>query len=176
MRLRLGYLILVSISLLSCKRESSKEPASDPMVFLQESELLNEKPTVKSKRIKVKMTKRGGVYEIPIKLNGIEMDAIFDTGASGISISATEALYLIKQNRLNEDDFLGEVDFIDATGNINQGTAINLRVVEIGGEEIYNISASIVHNISAPILLGQSALSKFGEVTIDYIGGYIYFE
>jgi aspartyl protease family protein len=40
--------------------------------------------------------------------------------------------------------------------------------VTIGSRTIYNVQASIVDNDRAPLLLGQSALERFGTVTIDY--------
>lgn len=124
----------------------------------------------------VKMTPMGGVYEIPIKINGINMDIIFDTGASNISISETEVLFLWKQGKLDENDILGSMQFKDATGKISEGTIINLRNVQIGNRVINDVEASVVHNSQAPLLLGQSALARFGKVTIDYNENILSFE
>jgi aspartyl protease family protein len=38
------------------------------------------------------------------------------------------------------------------------------------------VQASVVHNLQAPLLLGQSALNKFGKISIDYNNGEITFE
>ena len=124
----------------------------------------------------VKMKPMGGVYEIPTKINGVNMDFIFDTGASNISISETEVLFLIKQGKLTKDDVLGSTEFSDATGNVSEGTIINLRTVQIGNRLIKNVEASVVHNSTAPLLLGQSALAQFGKVTIDYKNNILSFE
>lgn len=124
----------------------------------------------------VKMSEENGVYKIPVEINGSNMNFIFDTGASIISISATEALFLYKQGTLSEDDFLGQVDFQDATGAISQGTIIRLRSVKIGNKTLENVEASVVHNAVAPLLFGQSALAKFGKVSIDYKRNEITFE
>ena len=124
----------------------------------------------------IKMIYENGVYKIPTEVNGISMKFIFDTGASIISISETEALYLFKQGAINEEDILGSIYFQDATGNISEGTEINLKSVKIGSHAMTNVKASVVHNLQAPLLLGQSALSRFGKVTIDYDKGVIYFE
>lgn len=124
----------------------------------------------------VKMISKGGVYYVPIEINGISMDIIFDTGASSISISETEAIFLYKQGKISEKDILGKVRFQDATGNISEGTRINLKNVKIGNKTIYDVEASVVHNLEAPLLLGQSALSKFGKLTIDYNKNEIVFE
>jgi len=114
------------------------------------------------------MRKQGGVYYVPIKVNDIPMEFIFDTGASSISMSVTEVLFLVKQGKINEDDIIGSQNFIDATGTISEGTIINLRSVVIGDKILYNVKASVVHNLEAPLLLGQSALSRFGKISIDY--------
>src|SRR5690606_3829510 len=117
----------------------------------------------------VKMEKKGGVFHVPVKINGAEMVFILDTGAGIVSISATEALFLYKQGTLTDEDFLGKVNFIDATGNISEGTVINLKTVTIGDRTLTNIPASVVHNLHAPLLLGQSVLEEFGKIQIDNV-------
>ncbi len=124
----------------------------------------------------VKMVAENGVYKIPIEINGSKMNFIFDTGASIISISATEAMFLYKQGTLKEEDFIGNVNFQDATGAISEGTIIKLHTVKIGNKVLNDVKASIVHNNSAPLLFGQSALAKFGKVSIDYDRNEITFE
>lgn len=50
----------------------------------------------------------------------------------------------------------------------NAGIQTEGIVAEIGGISLSNVEASVVDNINAPLLLGQTALAKFGRVTIDY--------
>lgn len=109
----------------------------------------------------------GGVKIVNIKVNNIPLDFIFDTGASLISISETEARFLVKQGTLTEEDFLGVQEFIDANGDVSEGLLVNLREIDIEGYKLYNVKASIVQNANAPLLLGQSLLEKFAQVTID---------
>ena len=166
------FLLLVVLTLNNCKRASSYpsvESRSEP-VKTNSRENLNLNSNI------VKMQSSGGVYYVPIEINGVSMKIIFDTGASSISISETEVLFLWKQGKINEDDILGTIKFQDATGNISEGTQINLKEVKIGNRTINNVEASVVHNLQAPLLLGQSALSKFGKVTIDYKKNEISFE
>jgi aspartyl protease family protein len=117
---------------------------------------------------RIQMRHAGGVYFVPLKVNGLEMEFIFDTGASTISISLSEAMLLHRQGKLGNRDILGTSFFTDATGTISEGTRLNLREVEIGNRTLYNVEASVVHNLKAPLLLGQSALNQFGRITIDY--------
>ena len=125
---------------------------------------------------KIKMIKEGGVYKIPVIVNGVELYTNFDTGASLISISNTEAQFLYKQGTLTESDFEGSMDFQDATGNISSGQIVNLKSVQIGRVILKNVKASVVDNNMAPLLLGQSALSKFGKISIDYDREILIFE
>jgi aspartyl protease family protein len=116
----------------------------------------------------IKMREESGVYFVPIEINGVNMEFIFDTGASAISISETEAIFLWKQGKLKESDFIGDVEFTDANGDISEGTIINLEEVKIGNTIVKNVEASVVHNQVAPLLFGQSAMNRFGKITIDY--------
>jgi len=113
------------------------------------------------------MTKKNGVYYIPTIVNGIPMQFILDTGASVVSISITEALFLLKNGKLAKSDVLGKQYFSDANGKISVGTKIILREIKIGNKTIKNIEATIVNNNNAPLLIGQSALEKLGKITFD---------
>jgi len=116
---------------------------------------------------KITMKKENGVYTLPCKVNGINMKFIFDTGASNVTISLTEAKFLIKQGLLSEKDFITKQDYEIADGNIIEGTIINIKTIEIDGLILHNVEASIIHNQNAPLLLGQTALSKLGVISID---------
>ena len=124
---------------------------------------------------KVNMKKEGGVYLVPVIVNGLNLDFIFDTGASSISLSSAEATVMLRQGQITEEDIVGQQQFQDATGGVSVGTVILLRTVQIGDITLENVEASVVDNIQAPLLLGQTALSKFGKVTIDYNNNTIEF-
>lgn len=117
---------------------------------------------------KVKMEAAGGVYLVPINVNGLDLKFIFDTGASSICISSAEATVMVRQGKITKDDILRQQQFQDATGGISVGTIINLKTVEIGGIVLHDVEANVVDNIQAPLLLGQTALAKFGKISIDY--------
>lgn len=125
---------------------------------------------------RIKMQEEKGVRYIPIKINGQELNFVFDTGASSICISTLEAMVLIKNGLLTEDDVLGQEGFMDATGRVSVGTKINLRTVQIGNRELNNVEATIIENPSAECLLGQTALSQFGTYKIDNTTKEIIFE
>ena len=110
-----------------------------------------------------------GVYEVPCMINGLQLKFIFDTGASAVSISSVEASFMLKNNYLSKEDIKGKEYFSTATGEIHEGTKINLREIKIGDAVLKNVEASVVQNQQAPLLLGQSVLERFGTITIDNI-------
>lgn len=179
MRILLSIFVVIVLSATACKRTTDRGTTqrNTSSTLTIEPRTSTERPPrrVSGSNI-VDMTPMGGVYEIPVEINGSNMDFIFDTGASSISISELEAIYLFKNGKLKEEDILGSMQFRDATGRISEGTTINLRSVVIGNREIKNVKASVVHNMEAPLLLGQSALAQFGKVTIDYKKNQLSFE
>lgn len=119
--------------------------------------------------ITIKLNKSSsGTYYIPCLVNGLKMNFIFDTGASDVSISLTEALFMIKNGYLKESDIKGTQNYSIANGDIVEGTIIIIRELEFGGIKLRNVRASISHEMQAPLLLGQSALSELGKIQIDY--------
>ncbi|RRC99518.1 TIGR02281 family clan AA aspartic protease [Prevotella sp. OH937_COT-195] len=135
-----------------------------------------DKPRRNGKPMKIKMRREGGVIVMPATVNGVPMKFVFDTGASNITISQTEAQFLAKQGLLTEDDIMGKEHYQTADGNISEGTVIRLKEVVIGNRTIKNVEAAVIESQNAPLLLGQTALSKFGKVSIDYENGYLIFE
>lgn len=118
-------------------------------------------------QIEFKINEDYGVYLIPCKVNGVPLEFIFDTGATNVSISITEANFMLKNGLLDETDIKESIRYQIANGEINNGTKINLKEIEIGGYILHNIDAQIVYEQSAPLLLGQSALNKLGKVVIE---------
>jgi clan AA aspartic protease (TIGR02281 family) len=135
--------------------------SKNPLEIKSEEEITYQTTTIP-------MRSRGsGTYEVSCKVNDLKLNFIFDTGASDISISQTEALFMLKNEYLVEADIKGKERYMDANGDISVGTKILLKKVEIGGLVLKNVSASVVNNKNAPLLFGQSALSKYAKIIID---------
>lgn len=117
----------------------------------------------------VKMRKdESELYYIPVRINGQELEFIFDTGCSGVSLSLVEAQLLMKQGKLTEDDVLRESYMTIADGSQVPVYIVNLRSVEVAGVVLHDVEASISISQEAPILLGQSVMARFGSFTMDY--------
>lgn len=118
-------------------------------------------------QVTIEMTPKGKVYSLPGKVNGLELNFIFDTGASDVYLSLTEAVFMLKNGYLTKNDFTGVSYSQIANGDIVENTTVLLREVEIGGIKIHDVTASISHNLDAPLLLGQSAIQKLGPIQLD---------
>lgn len=64
-------------------------------------------------------------------------------------------------------DITGKGLFVNADGDISEGTIINLREVDLGGLKLKDVRASVVKNQKAPLLLGQTVLGRLGKIEID---------
>jgi len=116
----------------------------------------------------VQLSKQNDIFFIPCKANGMPLRFIFDTGASDVSISLEAAVFMLKNGNLQESDIGGKVYYQVASGEIKEGTSVNIKELEIGNRMLYNVQASVLHTLNAPLLLGQSALSKLGRFQFDY--------
>lgn len=116
----------------------------------------------------IPMTKSdGGTYEVACQINGVPMKLIFDTGAASVTISLSEAMFMLKNGYLTDADIKGKVYHSVASGEVVEGTRILLKEIRIGEAVLRDVEASVVHNQEAPLLLGQTVLERFGTVTID---------
>lgn len=109
----------------------------------------------------------GGTFEVPCRINGLPLQMIFDTGASDVTISSVEANFMLKNRYLSDKDIKGKRYYQVATGELSAGAVITLREVMIGDVLLKNVEASVVGAQRAPLLFGQSAMERFGTITID---------
>lgn len=109
----------------------------------------------------------GGTFEVPCQINGLPLQMIFDTGASDVTISSVEANFMLKNRYLSDKDIKGKRYYQVATGELSAGAVITLREIMIGDVKLKDVEASVVNNQRAPLLFGQSAMERFGTITID---------
>ncbi|MBR1643911.1 MAG: retroviral-like aspartic protease family protein [Bacteroidales bacterium] len=158
------FLVLLLLS--SCGPKSKVHPVSDNIGRYPQN--TNRQALPRSGKTSIPMRREGGVCYVMVKINGIDMEVIFDTGASDVVISSVEAMFLLKQGKLTEDDILGTSYYQVANGSISSGTVVNLHSVQIGTKVLSNVRATVVDNMTAPLLLGQSVLGRLSSVIIDY--------
>lgn len=131
------------------------------------SEIIDVPPTDNS--IKIPYTEMvGNTVTIPVKINEMQLDMIYDTGASSTCITLAEAQYLYSKGSLTLSDIEGVQQFQTASGDISAGLKVLLRNVSIGDEiNLQDIEAIVVPNQEAPLLLGQSVMKEFSEISVD---------
>lgn len=157
--LSIVFAIVTIISLSSCEKKASKPPYN----LDQQTKAC----------ISIPYEEFGGVKVIPVKLNGVTMNMIYDTGCSGLHISLNELQTLAKNGKVNQDDVLGVSYSTIADGSIVQSGLINIKQIEIGtGDELIvldNVQASVALNQDAPILLGNAVLDELASVEVDNV-------
>lgn len=115
----------------------------------------------------IPFTREGGVCKVKCTINALPLYFVFDTGASDVSLSNVEAAFMLKNDYLSKSDMSGKGYYINANGDISEGTIVTLKEVNFGGLTLKNVKASIVKNQKAPLLLGQSVLARLGKIEID---------
>jgi len=113
------------------------------------------------------MTMEKGVYTLPCEVNGLKLKFILDTGASNVSISLSEVVFMLKNGYLESKDIIKSTSSMVADGSIIENTQIILRNIKIGDLNLTNVRAVVVHNASAPLLLGQSAIRQLGTIQLE---------
>jgi clan AA aspartic protease (TIGR02281 family) len=116
----------------------------------------------------VQIERRGNTYSVPVRINDvIALPFVLDTGATDLVIPADVALTLVRAGALTRDDFIGAKPYYLANGSEQIGERVIIREVKVGAHIVTNVTA-IINPSASELLLGQSFLSKFGIVTLDY--------
>lgn len=130
----------------------------------------DELPDYNTATVEIPFTKEGGVTKVKCTINGLPLHFVFDTGAADVTMSMVEANFMLKNDYIKPTDIVGSARYMDANGDITEGTIVNLRSVDFGGLELENVRAAVVRNQKAPLLLGQSVLGRLGKIEIDNPG------
>lgn len=130
--------------------------------------------TTVSAQVTITMEEEGGVYKVPCIVNGAKMKFIFDTGAATVCLSESMAEYLLDNDYISKDDFIGVGTSMVADGRTVNNLKVILKDIEIGGLHLKDVEASVVEGQRAPLLLGQTAIQQLGKYAIKDNLLYIY--
>jgi len=120
-----------------------------------------------SKAEEIPLVKAGGVYELPVEINGVlTLNFILDSGAADVNIPADVVITLVRAGTIKEADFLPGKTYVLADGSALKSPRFLLRSLKIGRRHIPNVPAS-VGNLASDLLLGQSLLEKLGTWSMD---------
>jgi len=116
---------------------------------------------------KIRLTKIGGVYAVPLELNGhVTLYGIVDSGASDVSIPLDIIKAMKEEKIISEKDFLDEKLYMMADGSKVAAKRYMIKSVKVGEKELKNVTISSTSQ-NGVILLGQSFLSRFKSWSID---------
>ncbi len=127
--------------------------------------------------IEVPFTESGGVKYVKVKVNGIDMQMILDSGAGTTCISSTEANFLYKQGLLTDEDIIGIESAQIADGSIVPNMIVNLKEITIDDQISFtNVRAAVTLSMNAPLLLGNEDVLNTCNYTVDNDNKVIIFE
>ena len=153
-------LFLVLVTFVSCGQKQPKQP---PIDFSQ----------YETNVIKIKFDDRNNnQIWIPVKLNGVSMDMLYDTGFNGtVSMSLLELQTMAKQGKFSENDVLGTSYSSIADGSIVENGIILIHTLHLTDElELTNVRAQVALNQDAPVLIGREVFNQISsKVEVDNI-------
>lgn len=160
--------LTISATLLSCGGDKKKPIYVDTENISEEQDASDDTYAQSGDEIIVPFRNENGVKYIPVKVNGIGFDMIFDTGCSGALISVAEANYLYQKGKLTQEDILGTAQSQIADGSVVENMVVNLKEVIINDQiSCPNVHATVSNNINAPLLLGNEILDRLATIKID---------
>jgi clan AA aspartic protease (TIGR02281 family) len=115
----------------------------------------------------VPMKKDGGVYVVPVAVNGdVTLDCIVDSGASDVNIPADVFEALVRDGAVRQSDLLGTRLYTLADGSSERGRVVRIKSLKVGNVVVHDVVASIGGDDSNG-LLGQSFLGRFRSWSLD---------
>ena len=133
------------------------------LIFLFISPLINNLTYGQS----IQLKEENGILKIPCKINGLNMEFIFDTGASDVCMSKTEFNFMVKHGYIKSNELKGKTQYQVASGEYITGQQFIIREIVVGNKKFNNIAATVINNNKVPLLFGQSIIKKFGTYTIN---------
>jgi hypothetical protein len=123
---------------------------------------------VHAQTIAIPYYQQGGVLEVDVEIFDVQRRFIFDTGASSICLSSELFNDLQSRGQIRPWDIIGRTQCRIADGSLVDGYVLLLGSITVGGHTFRNIEATVISAPTAPLLLGQSFLTKFGKVSVNY--------
>ncbi len=115
----------------------------------------------------IRLSRAGGILVAPARVNdALTLHFAVDSGAADVSIPEDAVEALRRTGTLTDGDFTGRRVYVTADGTRSLAATFRLKVLEVGGQRVENVSAHVAPARS-PLLLGQSFLGRFRSWSID---------
>lgn len=83
------------------------------------------------------------------------------------SMSEATALRLLKEGRINRDNFEGEVEKILGTGSVANGAIVHIREIRIANKTLTDVRVKVVQKMIEDWVIGKSTLNQMGTFEFD---------
>lgn len=179
MNKRIFLAISIFIGLIMTACGGSQKPSERTNVWddaeKDEVELSTEKVCVPFKRT------AGDLAEVQVSLNGVPFNMWWDTGASMTCISALELQKLVKEGKIELDDYQGSILTKIADGSTTEALVFNIKEIYIPGTDnqylvLRDIDAAVSASANAPLLIGQNVIQNLPKHSFDETKGLIIFD
>src|SRR5437762_8976596 len=102
------------------------------------------RPSEASAQERVALVETGGVYKIPVFINGIgPFPFILDSGAADVSITAEVFLTLVRIGSVTKDDYIGSGKYLLGNGTTQQSDKFCLQELRVGNRVLKRVAASV---------------------------------
>jgi len=116
----------------------------------------------------IPLNSEGGVWTVPVRVNDtVTLPFVVDSGAADVSITYDLYLILRRAGSVSSADITGYTSYSLADGSTQREPNLRIRSLRIGGIELRDVDCSVAPERGS-LLLGQSFLSRFKTVSIDY--------
>ena len=110
----------------------------------------------------------GGVWTVPVRVNDtVTLPFVVDSGAADVSITYDLYWILRRAGTVSSSDITGYTNYSLANGSTEREPNLRIRSLRVGDLELRNVDCSVAP-LRGSLLLGQSFLSRFRTVSIDY--------
>ena len=115
----------------------------------------------------------GDLAEVQVSLNGVPFNVWWDTGASMTCISSLEFVKLMKEGKISEDDYVGNIGSTIADGSSTVEKVYKISEIFILGQDnehylrLNDVYVAVAENLGAPLLLGQNVIKELPVHTFD---------
>lgn len=115
----------------------------------------------------------GDLAEVQVSLNGVPFNVWWDTGASMTCISSLEFVKLMKEGKISEDDYVGNIGSKIADGSSTIEKVYTISEIFILGQDsehylrLNDVYVAVAENLGAPLLLGQNVIQNLPAHTFD---------
>jgi len=116
----------------------------------------------------IALNPEGGVWTVPVRVNDIiTLPFVVDSGAAVVLITRDVYLVLQRAGSVSSADISGYTNYTLADGSRQLEPNLRIRSLRIGGIELRDVACAVAPE-RGDLLLGQSFLSRFQTVSIDY--------